>query len=249
MIALNYHQVTEQKNDSIYTISPRVLARHLAGIQNHRMNIAGVDDVLHAKQDDTLIMLHFDDGTSDHFDEVFPLLESNNAKGVFFISAAKINQPGYLTQEQVKRLADAGHNIECHGNSHRRMDRMSREELNNELTISIQKIKEWTGRAPRILAPPGGYCSRQVTRAGRTHGLEIIRTMRWNTNDIPLNGNIDCLVVTRTTSDSQFTDWLHGKGIIYLRVAFLFKQVLRTILPFQLYLKIRESLSKRISQT
>ncbi|MFN4873348.1 MAG: polysaccharide deacetylase family protein [Akkermansiaceae bacterium] len=248
MIALNYHQVTEQKTGSIYTISPRLLARHLAEIQKHCMNIAGVDDVLQAKEDDTLIMLHFDDGTSDHFDEVFPLLESNNAKGVFFISAAKINQPGYLTQEQVRRIADAGHNIECHGNSHHRMDRMSREELNNELTISIQKIKEWTGRAPRILAPPGGYCSQHITSEARSHGLEIIRTMRWNTNNIPLNGSINCLVVTSMTSDSQFSDWLHGKGIIFLRIVFWLKQILRTILPFQLYLIIRQNLSKRISQ-
>jgi len=230
MIALNYHQVTEQKTGSIYTISPRLLARHLAEIQKHCMNIAGVDDVLQAKEDDTLIMLHFDDGTSD------------------FISAAKINQPGYLTQEQVRRIADAGHNIECHGNSHHRMDRMSREELNNELTISIQKIKEWTGRAPRILAPPGGYCSQHITSEARSHGLEIIRTMRWNTNNIPLNGSINCLVVTSMTSDSQFSDWLHGKGIIFLRIVFWLKQILRTILPFQLYLIIRQNLSKRISQ-
>jgi peptidoglycan/xylan/chitin deacetylase (PgdA/CDA1 family) len=246
MIALNYHQVTDQKTGSIYTISPSVLARHLAEIQKNRMNVVSVDEVHAATKDNAMVMLHFDDGTEDHYNEVFPLLESNKAKGVFFISASKINQPGYLTQEQVRRIAYAGHNIECHGNSHLRMDRMSREELNNELTISIQKIKEWTGREPRILAPPGGYCSRQVTSEARSHGLEIIRTMRWNSNDLPLNGNIDCLVVTSATSVSQFSDWLHGKGILSLKIKFLIKQLLKTILPIRLYLKIREYFSKRL---
>jgi peptidoglycan/xylan/chitin deacetylase (PgdA/CDA1 family) len=246
MIALNYHRVTKEKTGSIYTISPSLLAGHLAEIRKHRMKLVGVDEVLAAVNDDAMVMLHFDDGTTDHFYEVFPILESNNAKGVFFISTSKIDQPGYLTHDQVKSLAAAGHNIECHGDSHRRMDRMSLNELENELTTSIEKIKEWTGRAPRMLAPPGGYCSQQVISASQSHGLEIIRTMRWNTNNIPLDGSIDCLVVTTTTSDSQLTKWLNGKGILYLRLAFLLKQILRTILPFHFYLKIREIMSKGI---
>lgn len=242
MICLNYHRVDAAEKPDFYTLAPARLARHLATIRELGMRVVGCGEVLSARADSGMVMLHFDDGTKDHFQQVFPLLEADGAKGVFFISSAKIGSPGYLDIEQLKQLAAAGHDIECHGHSHRRMDTMAPDELDRELANSAGLIREWTGRAPRILAPPGGYVSPGVIATGRRHGLTTVRTMRWNTNRIPLGDMLDCLVVTGATSDEKVRQWLQGKGLIKLRAAYLAKQTVKSLLPIDLYLKIRSRL-------
>lgn len=242
MICLNYHRVDAEKEPDFYTLSPTRLAQHLQTIRELGLRVVGSCEALSARADSAMVMLHFDDGTDDHFQNVFPLLRADGSKGVFFISSAKIGSPGYLNVAQVKELAAAGHDIECHGHSHRRMDTMAPAELDRELANSVGLIREWTGRAPRILAPPGGYMSSAVTQMGRCHGLTTIRTMRWNSNRIPLEGMLDCLVVTGATSDENIRQWFEGKGLVKLRAAYLAKQSVKSLLPIHLYLKIRSRL-------
>ena len=242
MICLNYHRVDAAAQPDFYTLDPARLAEHLVSIRELGLRVMGSAEVLAAEADSGMVMLHFDDGTEDHFQHVFPLLERAGSTGVFFISSAKIGSPGYLNIDQVKQLAAAGHDIECHGHSHRRMDTMLPDDLDRELATSVGLIREWTGRVPRILAPPGGYVSQGVIETGRRHGLTTIRTMRWNTNHIPLGGMLDCLVVTGATSDEKVRQWLEGKGLMELRAAYLVKQAVKSLLPINLYLKIRSRL-------
>jgi len=242
MICLNYHRVDGAGKPDFYTLAPDRLMRHLLAIRKLGLRVVGSREALSATADSGMVMLNFDDGTEDHFRQVFPLLEADGAKGVFFISSAKIGSPGYLSIAQLKELATAGHDIECHGHSHRRMDTMPPDELDRELANSVRLIREWTGRAPRILAPPGGYVSPGVLEIGNRHGLTTVRTMRWNTNRIPLGDMIDCLVVTAATSDEKIRQWLQGKGLIKLRAAYLAKQAVKSLLPIHLYLKIRSRL-------
>ncbi len=242
MICLNYHRVGAEEKPGFYTLAPARFARHLLAIRELGLRVVGSGEVLSARADSGMVMLHFDDGTEDHFQHVFPLLQADGSKGVFFISSAKIGSPGYLTIAQVTELAAAGHDIECHGHSHRRMDTMLPDELARELATSVGLIREWTGRAPQILAPPGGYLSPGVVAEGHHHGLTTIRTMRWNTNRIPLGGMLDCLVVTAATSDVKVRQWLQGKGLIKLRAAYIAKQAVKSLLPIDLYLKVRRRL-------
>ena len=242
MICLNYHRVDATAQPDFYTLDPARLAAHLVAIRELGLRVVGSAEVLAAEADSGMVMLHFDDGTEDHFQHVFPLLEIADSTGVFFISSAKVGKLGYLSIAQVKELAAAGHDIECHGHSHRRMDMMPLDELEGELANSVGLIREWTGRAPRILAPPGGYVNVQVIETARRHGLTNVRTMRWNTNPIPLGEMLDCLVVTGATSDAEVRQWLQGKGLIKLRVAYLAKQAVKSLLPIHLYLKLRSRL-------
>jgi peptidoglycan/xylan/chitin deacetylase (PgdA/CDA1 family) len=239
MIVLNYHRVAEGLDEDFYAVSPATLARHLREIQRQQLGVVGVGEALAARIDGGMVMLNFDDGTEDHFYRVLPLLEELGMKGVFFVSTSKVGKAGYLTDCQVKAMAAAGHDIECHGHSHRRMDRMNPVELDRELAESVALIQEWTDRPPRILAPPGGFISGRVIETGRRHGMDIIRTMRWNTNRLPVSEILDCLVVTRTTPDARIRKWLAGHGMVLLRYSYLAKQGLRALLPFDCYLKVR----------
>ena len=249
MIALNFHKVDSDGNPDFYTVGPAGFAGHLKEIRAQGLRVVVTEEVLAASVDDGMIMLLFDDGTEGHARHVFPMLEAEGVKGVFFVSTAKIGCPGYMTIAQVKELALAGHAIECHGHSHRRMDRMAPEQLDFELGTSAALIREWTGRMPRILAPPGGFITRRVIDSGRSHGFGVIRTMRWNSNPIPLPGMLDCLVVTRATTAVQVRRWLRGRGLVILRAAYVIKQGVRSMMPSELYLNLRSRLRRGVSST
>ena len=245
MIVLNYHRVDENGGPDIYTICPPRLARRLKMVRELGLRVVGIDEALAARVDEGFVMFHFDDGTEDHAQHVMPLLAEAGVRGAFFISTGKIGRAGYLTVAQVKELAAAGHDIECHGHSHRRMDRLAADELEGELATSVALIREWTGRAPRVLATPGGFINRRIIETARRHGLGTVRTMSWNVSSIPVGGLLDCLVVTRAVSEAKVNGWLQGRGLHGLRMAYFINQTLRCVLPFSLYLKLRNGLLTR----
>ena len=240
MIVLNYHRIAEEDpRGGFYTIPPAAFAAHLRVIAERGLRVVATDPVLDGGAGPADVMLHFDDGTSDHHCTVAPLLAAHGFPGTFFISTAKIGGEGYLGPEDVREMSADGHAIECHGHSHRRMDRMSMEEIDGELRISVGVIQGLTGRRPRILAPPGGFLSRQVVEAAAAHGMEVVRTMRWNVNRLPLRGKLDCLVVHHGVGPETIGRWLDGRGLWGLRMRYQAKQAARAAMPLDFYLALR----------
>lgn len=240
MIVLNYHRIAEaEPRHDFYTVAPAAFAGHLEVLAARGSRVVTPDELLDGDADDSSVMLHFDDGTSDHYFTVAPLLARHHFDGVFFVSTAKIGNEGYLTPDHVREMAAAGHVIECHGHSHRRMDRMSGDELEGELGRSVGEIHRLTGRRPRILAPPGGFLSRQVVDAASKFGMNIIRTMRWNNNPLPLRGTLDCLVAHHAITPETIARWLEGEGLWKLRMRYRAKQLARAMMPLELYLELR----------
>ena len=74
MIVLNYHRIQDEPDTDFYTVSPAVLRSHLEKIQLHGLRVIDTDEALAAKNDGGFVMLHFDDGTSDHFEHAASLL-------------------------------------------------------------------------------------------------------------------------------------------------------------------------------
>jgi peptidoglycan/xylan/chitin deacetylase (PgdA/CDA1 family) len=245
MIVLNYHRVDDEKSPDFYTISPTEFSHHLNTILDLGLKAVATDKVLSMQVQVDAVMLHFDDATKGHYFNVAPQLENVGMQGVFFVPTGKIGGDRYLSVRQVQALAAKGHSIECHGHTHRRLDKLTPDDVETELATSVSLIAAWTGRRPLILAPPGGYFNDVVLNAAKRHGLSIIRTMNWNTNSLPIRDKIDCMVVTRSTSRNQIGQWAQGRGILWMKFIFQVKQMLRSILPSSIYLKIREMLGVR----
>lgn len=242
MIILNYHKVEDVEEAEFYTVSTSRFAQHLESIRRNRLRAISTEEMLETREESDVMMLHFDDGTADHFQNVAPQLNQRGMKGIFFVSTSKVGKSAYLSDVQLQILTRDGHCIECHGHTHQRMDQMSPEELEQEISTSVELIRLWTGRAPRILAPPGGFFNQSVVDAARRHGLDIVRTMRWGNVPLPVQGRMDCLVVTRFTSNKVIAMWLSGKGLRFTRFAYHAKQAIRSLLPMGIYVKVRKLL-------
>ena len=184
----------------------------------------------------TQCFVSFDDGTQDHHEIVFPLLQQLGLRGVFFVPTAKLNQPGYLTSVQLRELADAGQTIGCHSHEHKRMDVLSNEEIQRQLETSRNILRDTTGVEPGIFAPPGGFSNSAVRTAALRSGLRIIRTMRWGFNRQPDFAALETISLNRHTNDRQFQNILEGRQ---RRLLYLGKQAAKALVPARAYERLR----------
>lgn len=118
----------------------------------------------------------FDDGLQEHYTLVYPKLEEYGLKGTFWVcgkiiedNEAALGKPR-MTWEQMKEMADKGHEISNHGWSHlvlrdKTTDQV-REEIHKNDSIIFAKI----GKRPMTFCYPGNFVDEQAVEmasAGR----------------------------------------------------------------------------------
>ena len=114
------------------------------------------------------VMLTFDDGHIDHYQNAFRILKKHNAKGVFFIISGKPdNDHLYANWDQIKEMSDQGQEIASHTISHLDLRNLSSEKIKQELEISKQVIEEKIGKPVISFCYPAGKYNQKV--------LEIVK--------------------------------------------------------------------------
>lgn len=98
------------------------------------------------------IALTFDDGPNTTTTaEILDLLEKYQVRASFFLIGSNLNDE---TAKVVKRAYDLGCDIENHSMTHSYMDKMTADEIADEINTLNDKIKDITGEAPKFFRPP-----------------------------------------------------------------------------------------------
>jgi peptidoglycan/xylan/chitin deacetylase (PgdA/CDA1 family) len=100
---------------------------------------------------ESVIALTFDDGPDEAFTERF-LKALNGERVTFFVLGKNVRQWPHLA----KAMTDGGHELACHGDSHRTMTRLTPRTTLRELRCTRSAIEEATGTQPRFFRPPYG---------------------------------------------------------------------------------------------
>jgi peptidoglycan/xylan/chitin deacetylase (PgdA/CDA1 family) len=183
LVFLVYHKLQDDKKGDIYTISPTSFLAQLSTVQQAGLPIFNPCMLSESKEyPQDGIVFTFDDGTSDHFQNVRPLLREFGIPALFYVSTAKLDRDGYLSSEQVRLLWEDGHIIGSHAHSHKRLDIMPVTQVRQELELSAAAIQSLVGQRPIHFAPPGGFYNRSVQEAARQARYTCCRTMDWGYN-------------------------------------------------------------------
>lgn len=145
------------------------------------------------------VILSFDDATADHLGAA-ARLEERGWRGLFFVPAGRIGEPGRLTASDLRDLASRGHVLGAHGLTHRRFDRLPEPELDVELADARTRLSDLVGAPVAWLAPPGGLCPPGLAERAARHGYRAVRTVRWGYAAEPLTGLLPALPVLSRTS-------------------------------------------------
>ncbi len=245
ILCLTYHKILasdSQKDDDFYSVTQHTLAAQIeAALAAGYLPIELSDPAPVVAPEEKRLLLTFDDGTADHYGIVAPLLQKLRLRGVFFVPTAKLNQPGYLTEDQLAGLAK-NHMVGCHSHIHRRLDTLPSDQLEEQLRISCERLAHICGVPPRTFAPPGGFITPNILEAALKLGLPIIRTMRWGFNRQLNWAALETIPINRhTASAGQFQKILQGKQPHFL---YLCKEIIKTMVPLRAYEQMRQWLFK-----
>jgi peptidoglycan/xylan/chitin deacetylase (PgdA/CDA1 family) len=130
-------------------------------------------------------ILTFDDGYDDAYEYALHSLLKRGMVGTFFICTDFVDQPGYLTWDQIHEMADAGMEIAAHGTNHADFAQVSPAELRHQLVEPKAILEEQLGHKIPYLAYPSGKYNVAVIAASKAAGYEAAVTVIHGTHHTP----------------------------------------------------------------
>ncbi len=165
---LMYHYLgTPPPRADIYrrdlTVAPDLFAAQLDRMQADGYTIISLYDLTaHLLEGAPLpekpVVLTFDDGYRDNYENAFPILRERQLTATFFIVTDFIDRerPEYLTWDMVREMYAGGMSIEVHGVDHTTLRGRSQADLEYQALRSYETIQARIGIRPRFLSYPAG---------------------------------------------------------------------------------------------
>ncbi len=131
---------------------------------------------------------------ADDIDTILKTLQDNQTKITFFMVGDWVDK----FPETVKKIADAGHEIGNHSNTHPHVNNLSSEENKKEIIDCSNKIEQITGKKTVLYRGPYGEYNNTVIRAAK------------EANHVTIQWNLDTLDYTGLTGEEMWKR-LEGK--------------------------------------
>ena len=147
------------------------------------------------------VSFSFDDGIESVFLKGFPILEKYGFVGTVFIITEKIGQDGFLSENQISRLVDAGWEVGSHTVSHLPIIGRTETEMRVEFNESKKRLKDISPKSENVgegLAFPHGgpdaVSKREIARASQDYcytRLNANRTGRYAAHSVEAVVNVE----------------------------------------------------------
>ena len=211
---LMYHAVSDDMwGINELFVSPSSMEEQLAYLVENGYDAIWFEDLAHVEDYDKPVILTFDDGYDDNYNELLPLLQKYNVKATVFVIGNAAGMTHKMTEEQIREMADSGLvSIQSHGYTHDDMDAMSEETLEYELSETKKVITRITGRIPYVLCYPTGKYSSLTLEVAARHYLFGIKMVggQYNTSDDPFL--VSRFYISRYTDIYTFAAYISNAG-------------------------------------
>ncbi|WP_438727179.1 polysaccharide deacetylase family protein [Parasphingorhabdus sp. DH2-15] len=162
--------------------------------------------------------ISFDDGNNSDYAIAVPELQQRRLKADFFVLAGKLNQPGYLTSDQVRIIDnDDLFTIGSHGLHHQPWPDLDKDEMQREITASRAILSDLCNRPIVDAGLPFGRYNRNVMRSLQNAGYKRIYSSDGGQRVITTNP-IPRFSVRNDTALSDLADTLNNSAHISQRI-------------------------------
>ena len=114
-------------------------------------------------------------------DELLDILDEYGAKATFFITGDWCDR----YPDDVKKFADAGHEIENHSDQHPHVEGINVNDLINDTKEASRKIKMLTGEEPKLYRAPYGEYDDSMLTTLEGMGMQVIQ---WDVEPLDIDG-------------------------------------------------------------
>jgi peptidoglycan/xylan/chitin deacetylase (PgdA/CDA1 family) len=222
IVVLLYHKVLPDDNGSKYSIKPDKFEEQLRFLKTHGYNTILPSDVIRTGLNNNpanIIMLSFDDGTTDHYMYAYPILKRNGYRGVFFIVSKYMNSPGCLNVGQIRDMSKNNMEIGSHSYSHLNMDELSHQAVLDELVRSKNDLEKVCKTEIISFAPPGGWFIHDVVKTADQTGYKAFFSCKIGTNDLRDKPFIyNRIEVLSTMSLDDFARLLNPREVLWYKL-------------------------------
>lgn len=160
---LMYHHIlsdadgTDNSNDPSLRVSPETFDMQMQWLSDNGFETVSPDYFLTPhKTEKKPIIITFDDGYQNMFDNAVPILLKHGFVGTFYIVTDKAETPGYLTWEEMKWMQEVNMTIGSHTASHIALSIASDDSVRIQLNTSKKILEEKLGIPILHLAYPFG---------------------------------------------------------------------------------------------
>ena len=163
--AIMYHLILDEPygSETDLFVKPESFAKTLDVLDAHDYIYLFADE--YAKNDKKSVALTFDDGYEDNYTNMFPILKEHCAKATIFLIADNIGTEGYLSEAQIREMADSGLvKFGSHTKTHRNLTELNEQELRYEFSESQKTIEKISGQLCDSVAYPGGQHNSEVMK-------------------------------------------------------------------------------------
>lgn len=122
------------------------------------------------------VVLTFDDGYKDFTTAAIPVLKEFGFRATVFIIAELVEKPGYMTWEDVKQAAGAGHEVGCHSMTHPDLRNLDDAALRLQILAAKDVIEAKSGIRPKSFCYPSGRYNEPVLAMTRSGYLGAVTT-------------------------------------------------------------------------
>jgi peptidoglycan/xylan/chitin deacetylase (PgdA/CDA1 family) len=173
---LMYHYISDPPPEADrlrmdLSVRPSQFEAHLQYLRQAGYETVSLSDLIfHLTQGKPLpprpVVLTFDDGYRDAYEEAFPLLQRYGFRGTFFVLTGRADEgdPRYLSWEQIRRMSEAGMEIQLHGREHIPLNGRDEAFLFYHIIGGKQSIEAHTGRPVRFFAYPSSVYDETLIR-------------------------------------------------------------------------------------
>jgi peptidoglycan/xylan/chitin deacetylase (PgdA/CDA1 family) len=164
---LMYHRVGDHPGRD--TVTAADLDRQIAWLKAQGHGFVGLSDLIAhrahgARLPDRPVLLTFDDGTRDHFEELLPILQRHRVPAGLFVVASFVGREmeyagrptPFLDASMLRALSRAGVQIGLHSFTHRSLATLALEDVKRELAESFAFFAEQGISVEPVLAYPFG---------------------------------------------------------------------------------------------
>ena len=188
-----YHHVTAVTPSEGNWVSPKNFEQQMAYLAKHQYKVIMLDELVDAiqtkkKLPHKTVVITFDDGYDDNYDQAFPILRRYQFPATVFLIANKINADGFLNLKQIDEMMAYGINFGSHTLSHPYLPGLSPQEQEKEIRESKAKIgKALNTSIEYFCYPIGGFSDdikRMVKEAGYKGALTTNRGFARSNQDV-----------------------------------------------------------------
>ncbi|PCK18898.1 polysaccharide deacetylase [Bacillus pumilus] len=175
---LMYHSISSGNS---LRVPKSEFAAHMKWLKDNDYVTLSPEEAYHifttnTKPSEKCVLITFDDGYTDNYTKAFPILKQYGMKATIFMIEQSIGRPHHLTDDQMDEMMAHGLSIESHTIHHLELNRLSKEQQEEELKGSKAFFDQRFSQRTRMVSYPVGRYNEDTLKLAKEAGYQMAVT-------------------------------------------------------------------------